>query len=423
MSTINKTNVVNGNTILANDILNVINALDGTAGTSIVISRDLKQGTGNVTDNNTSHAEGDTTTATGTYSHAEGVNTRATGYGSHTEGTYTTASGQYSHAEGFQTTALGVSSHAEGEDNQTIGEYSHAEGQSTIAGAFGYDCRTTIVAGVFSITGSYGNVTSSFPNGTPIVLINTDVYGTQYVNSASFVGGATQIALQDTSVSSSDDRFIVTIPGTPTPSGADIALGNVSHTEGYITYTYGDYSHAEGSTTFTIGNYSHAEGEGTQAIGSYSHAEGYYSQAIGDYSHAEGDNSQAIGIVSHAEGEGTQAIGSYSHAEGSFTQAIGNYSHAEGSGTIASGSYQHVSGKYNEQGDATSLFIVGNGTSTGSRADAFKVTHSSSIVVPQLKSAPTWTGSAGEMVPVDVSGTYYLYMWVGSAGWKRATFS
>jgi hypothetical protein len=409
MSTINKTNVVNGNTILANDILNVINALDGTAGNSIVITADLKQGTTNTTDNVTSHAEGDTTTATGTYSHAEGLSTRATGdyshaegtftratgYGSHTEGIYTTASGQYSHAEGYTTQAIGNYSHAEGNSTQAIVESAHAEGNLTIAGALGYDCRTTIVAGVFSLTGSYGNVTSLFPNGTPIVFINTDVYGTQYVDSASFTGGATQITLQDTSVSSSDNRFEVTIPGTPTPSGADIPLGAYSHAEGYLAYTYGEYSHAEGTDT----------------------------QAIGSNSHAEGVSTQAIGVFSHTEGQGTQTIGEYSHAEGAFTIAIGAGSHAEGLGTIASGSYQHVSGKYNTQKEATSLFIVGNGTGDESRADAFKVTHSSSIVVPLIKNAPTWTGSVGEMVPVDASGNYYLYMWVGAAGWRRATFT
>jgi len=111
-----------------------------------------------------------------------------------------------------------------------------------------------------------------------------------------------------------------------------------------------------------------------------------------------------------------------SHAEGDTTTATGTYSHAEGIGTIASGSYQHVSGKYNEQGDATSLFIVGNGTSNGSRKDAFKVTWSSSIAISTQSIAPTWTGVDGEIVPATVGGVYRLYMWMNKA-WRSSSFA
>ena len=61
-----------------------------------------------------SHAEGDTTVASGQASHAEGGNTTASGNYSHAEGTSTTASGANSHAEGVITTARGNTSHAAG---------------------------------------------------------------------------------------------------------------------------------------------------------------------------------------------------------------------------------------------------------------------------------------------------------------------
>jgi len=124
-----------------------------------------------------------------------------------------------------------------------------------------------------------------------------------------------------------------------------------------------------------------------------------------------------------SQGKNTVASGDWSHAEGDSTIAIGDFSHAEGYFTIASGSYQHVSGKYNTQGDTTSLFIVGNGTE-GSRADAFKVTHSSSIVIPIQKTVPTYSGSNGEMVPIETGGGhFYLYMFVSGLGWKRTEFT
>ena len=196
------------------------------------------------------------------------------------------------------------------------------------------------------------------------------------------------------------------------------ASGPGSHAEGYLTSASGDYSHAEGQYTKAIGLNSHAEGQGQNKLGTYT-----YNIAEGKASHVEGFLTSASGDYSHAEGDATQAIGEASHAEGLTTQAIGEASHAEGIGTIASGSYQHVSGKYNKQGDDTSLFIVGNGTSDGSRKDAFKVTWSSSIAITTTQSvAPTWTGVDGEIVAATVTGTYYLYMWMNKA-WRSSSFA
>ena len=134
-------------------------------------------------------------------------------------------------------------------------------------------------------------------------------------------------------------------------------------------------------------------------------------------------NSVLGGFLSHAEGDQAFAIGFGSHAEGANTQAIGDYSHTEGYGTIAVGNSQHVSGKYNTYGDITSLLIVGNGTSYVDRKDAFKVTHSSSIVLPQTQSAaPTWTGVDGEIIPATVGGVHRLYMWMNGA-WRSSSFA
>ena len=137
----------------------------------------------------------------------------------------------------------------------------------------------------------------------------------------------------------------------------------------------------------------------------------------------QGESTSASGPYSHAEGSATIASGSHSHAEGRSTQAKGDWSHTEGLATIASGSYQHVSGQYNTQGDTTSLFIVGNGTSIFVRSDAFKVRMSGSIVLPTTSStAPTWTGTNGEIVPATVGGVHRLYMWMSGA-WRSSSFA
>ena len=66
--------------------------------------------------------------------------------------------------------------------------------------------------------------------------------------------------------------------------------------------------------------------------------------------------------------------------------------------------------------------IVGNGTSDGARKDAFKIRMSGSIILPTTQStAPTWTGTDGEIIPATVSGIYLLYIWMNGA-WRSGSF-
>jgi hypothetical protein len=308
-----------------------------------------------------SHAEGYSTQAIGNYSHAEGDRTQAIGIASHAEGYQTQAIGGYSHAEGDATQAIGDHSHAEGNYAQAIGYASHAEGRQTKTGTQNAYYAQSVVSGSIILSGSYGNVTSSFVADNILYLYDQpfdDYYNkAKFIISQSYYSGSTNtiVELYDTSIN------------TATAYVGDLGQGIYNWT-GDQTIP-GQYSHAEGEYTLALGDYSHAEGSGTQASGEFSHAEGEYTQAIGSVSHAEGDATQAIGGASHAEGEDTQAIGYASHAEGWYTTASGDYSHAEGLGTIASADFQHVQGLYNITSSVSGAFIVGNGVSNASRSN------------------------------------------------------
>ena len=80
-----------------------------------------------------SHAEGNTTTASGENSHAEGFTTTASGENSHAEGFTTTASGENSHAEGYYTNASAKDSHAEGFFTTAKSSYQHVQGICNVA--------------------------------------------------------------------------------------------------------------------------------------------------------------------------------------------------------------------------------------------------------------------------------------------------
>lgn len=344
-----------------------------------------------------SHAEGLYTLASGQYSHAEGSYTTASGQYSHAEGYYTTASGQYSHAEGFRVNAANLYSHAEGYQSLTNGIAAHAEGYQTVAGgqashAEGYQ---SIASGSYAHAEGFGtNATGNYTHAEGLETVASGSYShvegqeTEAYGLASHAEGFDTTAIGDyshaegnsTTASGSHshaqgDSSITYGVASHAEGGATAAYGNFSHAEGYFARSAGVSSHAEGYYTVSSGSYSHTEGSYTTASGVASHAEGYFALSSGSYSHAEGTATRAIGESSHAEGYQTYAIGNYSHAEGGYTIASGSYSHAEGYYTIASGSYQTVVGQYNQRGNSTSLFVVGNGSgdADANRSDIMRV--------------------------------------------------
>ena len=308
-------------------------------------------GNGTIATGDYSHAEGGNLAwSSGSYSHAEGEGALSEGDYSHAEGNSTWAAGLHSHAEGKITTAAGEAAHAEGSGTHAMGNYSHAEG----VGSWAY--------------GLYSHA-----------------------------------------------------------EGASYAVGTGSHSEGYNTFASGNYAYARGSNTYAIGNYSHAGGVSTKAIGDYSHAEGLGTFASGAYSHSEGQSTITSGSTSHAEGYLTVAIGQYSHAEGTqatapglsshaegcLTVASGSYSHAEGYYTIASGSYQTVVGKANKRNNASSLFVVGNGSNDAdvNRSDVLRVEQNSlqvtgSILGSGIISAAT--GFSGSLTRLNDDTSYLI---------------
>ena len=105
--------------------------------------------------------------------------------------------------------------------------------------------------------------------------------------------------------------------------------------------------------------------------------------ASGDYSIAMGLFTTASGAASTAMGFFTTASGDVSTAMGESTTASGDYSTAMGQFTTASDFGSLVIGQYNSSGStvtsATSFstsapaFVIGNGTSSNAKSDAFKV--------------------------------------------------
>ena len=174
---------------------------------------------------------------------------------------------------------------------------------------------------------------------------------------------------------------------------ADSTNGGVIDASGYGSFARG---YTNSGTISATGNGVHAEGfawTGTiSAKGAGAHADGYARDgsidASGNGAHAEGYNTKALANGAHAEGRDTIANGVYSHAEGYKTTASGTASHAGGIGTIANQNAMTAIGKYNSSVNTNNtLFVVGNGTDTNNRKDAFVIKNNGDVLINPLNSS------------------------------------
>jgi hypothetical protein len=150
---------------------------------------------------------------------------------------------------------------------------------------------------------------------------------------------------------------------------------------------------ATGWGSFAAGAYNRASGAGAVAIGFHNAAgpldldesnipTSGNTTNLGQF--AVGYGTQATGHVAFSAGQGTTASGDVSTTMGANTTASGNFSTAMGGGTTASDFGSTVIGQYNSSGSTVTnsataydadntAFVIGNGTASNAKSDAFKV--------------------------------------------------
>jgi hypothetical protein len=134
---------------------------------------------------------------------------------------------------------------------------------------------------------------------------------------------------------------------------------------------------ATGWASFTAGAYNRSSGVGATALGFHNIA-GPISSDVTSQPPSTSDLGGQFAV-----GYGTQATGHVAFTSGFSTIASGNFSTAMGVGATATDYGSFVIGSYNSSGSsATSAtlfstsvpaFVIGNGTSSNSKSDAFKV--------------------------------------------------
>ena len=104
---------------------------------------------------------------------------------------------------------------------------------------------------------------------------------------------------------------------------------------------------------------------------------GNYSSAIGYYSYAgPGAVSTAMGRSTDATGWASTSMGGYTLASGQASTAMGYYSIAADYASLAIGQYNLSNATANDADNFSTsnvAFVIGNGTASNAKSDAFKV--------------------------------------------------
>lgn len=256
-------------------------------------------------------------------------------------GNNVTASGAYSHAEGYNTS-----------DTFTYSKYNEAEKVLSSNTVYGF----TNASSSTGISAIYmpGGINTCFPSFPSASYTNCTFFATasptcgwDYVEKTSQLNNVHYYGTKSESITSSNCTWLKNIMGV-----SSFNTGNVSSFS--IT----------GATTSWWNNLFNLNGNyGTVRI-------------------------KRLALRYNIENK-TVCKG-YSHASGGYTYSPAQYSHAEGYENVATGIAQHVCGKYNKydiaEFDGTSLgsqtgnaFIVGNGTGTDNRSNAFRVAYNGAV--------------------------------------------
>ena len=208
-----------------------------------------------------------------------------------------------------------------------------------------------------------------------------------------------RLHVTDSSVLFSANSSFPPTPGNPPISGggrrmmwyADKAAFRV----GRVTSTYWDRD-SIGLNSFAVGYDAKAKGNTSVAIGGFVNALKDYSIAIGRTSSARGNESLALGINCETEGDYSTALGFEATARGLYSMAIGTDVIARAYLSTAMGVDNDfiTTSSPNSWVATDPLFIIGNGTSSGTRSNAMMV----------LKNGNVGLGTNNPLQKLDING-------------------
>ena len=164
---------------------------------------------------------------------------------------------------------------------------------------------------------------------------------------------------------------------TSATNTASTAMGNSSTASGVTSTAIGNNSTASGETSIAMGFETEATDSASIAMGYQTTSTGGASTAMGFITTASGFGSTSIGYKTTASGYGSTSIGYQTTASGNSSTAIGKNTIASDFGSLVIGQYNlsgsTVTNSATEANYANTAFVIGNGTASNAKSDAFKV--------------------------------------------------
>lgn len=335
-------------------------------------------------------AFGSNTVAAGEAAFAEGQGTLVAGAYGHTEGEGTVAA-YGAHAQNILTKALGMASHAQGESTEARGIRSTAMGYYTIAGS-----NNQVVEGKFNkidTEGKYAHIVGGGIHFTDDKRKN--IHTLDWSGNAWFAGDVTvNIQNEETSISEIKADTVKAL------ALADEANKRLNKIPSISTY---NLPNTNPSRTTLLSNLTVASTDQKSEyalVWGYGKTSEHYINSSSFSMLGGANNKMASSTSSVALGESNTLsnssramamgyVNSITDSSSSFAVGRGNniitapHSFVAGRGNNVVSEYQTVIGSYNSS-DSDALFIIGSGTATNDRKNAFVVKKSGEAQVKSL---------------------------------------
>jgi len=170
--------------------------------------------------------------------------------------------------------------------------------------------------------------------------------------------------------------FILLVFSVGINATAQVATSGTTNS-GTNASAIGYQSSATNTVSTAIGRETEATDSASIAMGYQTTSSGGASTAMGFITTASGFGSTSIGYKTTASGYGSTSIGYQTTASGNSSTAIGKNTIASDFGSLVIGQYNlsgsTITNSATEANYANTAFVIGNGTASNAKSDAFKV--------------------------------------------------
>ena len=162
---------------------------------------------------------------------------------------------------------------------------------------------------------------------------------------------------------------------------------------------------ATGSFSFAIGSSTSASGSSAVSLNHQTAATGNASLAIGSTTQSIGENSFAGGLSTQSTGYSSAALGRETVSSGNHSLSIGQGTNSHAFNSVALGQYNSVSNNADPDTYLTTntALVIGNGTDTNNRSNAFKVLFDGTTTIVGSVTASSFVGDGSGLTNLPFS--------------------